>query len=121
MRAEAERTFDDETLVTANIALPTPPRVTPGNLPASFEPWLVEIWQFLNRFSGLLHLENAIPRIDELAAALTSDKAAPAPPVAGDNAARKLDAASVVCIALLDYLVSDLYQNTLDQMKGEYS
>lgn len=102
-RAEEEKRVEpDETLSGADQHPPMPSSLATGKLPAASQPVLLECWQLVHRFAALLGLQD-VPTLTQLEASLV-------------DASLNNDAAVKVQIQLLDFLISDLFEEAVHQV-----
>lgn len=106
---EAARVEEDEVLPTANIPPLMPHPLATGKLPPACEPTLLEAWHLVHRFSELLGIHAAnVPSLAQLEAAVLEG-----PGAAQHSDVSQLDSCSRVIVAMLNFLVADLYQATV--------
>lgn len=117
---------------------PEPARVATGRLPLQHQPVLLEAWQFVSRFGEpLLGLPpgTRLPSLQQLEAALLGEAPPPPAPSAqaegqsgeasgegsadGGVAAQPADAAVQLQVALVDFLVTGLFEGTAQAIIGE--
>lgn len=133
------RAAEDCELPNAEEPPPEPARVATGRLPLQHQPVLIEAWQFVSRFGEpLLGLPpgTRLPSLQELEAALLGE-ATPAPAPSAPNegqsgegsgeatadggaAAQPADAAVQLQVALVDFLVTGLFEGTAQAIIGEH-
>ncbi|KAL4450242.1 hypothetical protein ABPG77_010911 [Micractinium sp. CCAP 211/92] len=139
-QAELNALIEDCELPNAEEPPPEPARVATGRLPLQHQPVLIEAWQFVSRFGEpLLGLPpgTRLPSLQELEAALLGE-ATPAPAPSAPNegqsgegsgeatadggaAAQPADAAVQLQVALVDFLVTGLFEGTAQAIIGANS
>ncbi len=110
---------EDEELPDAAIDPPPPLPLVAGLIAPVLEPIILEAWQLVQRFSPQLGLAQ-VPSLTQLEAALAGGPmGAAAQGKSREGKEGSGDAAVAVQIALLDFLITDLFENTAQTVAGK--